>query len=273
MTTRPSAAAGTIQGMLISKNASIPFIGARISDLAHFEYILMDLEFPFVNIALPHWLTNTERLRKGEEILLNFELIFENLCYSAGTIESVTRHEKLEAELIKVRLAEPEYSNLPLRLNTPSMVFSVKQSENISIQLLFGQLLKDSIILKRGLDIYLQHLIPLFSRTGGKDETEFYSLRESYLNDLVLNLNNSILRLEEFRNNLLQFPPEHFNSLLPLSEIESVFMDLQTALPFEFFEIAFENRLISEYVSSIKSLERRLFANYNALAVLFCNHV
>jgi hypothetical protein len=122
--------------------------------------------------------------------------------------------------------------------------------------------------LKKGIDIYLEHLIIFFSRISGYPQEEYPQLRESLLVDIHNRVKEHCAQLEELyekiRNKTILQP--EVAKYIDLEELRSI---IESEIYIEIFRIAFSNESVMSYLNAIKNLEKRLYSNYNTVVLLY----
>jgi hypothetical protein len=129
---------------------NLPFLGSKEEDHLCFQYLMVDVSSSGARIAIPKWVVNRELIRKND--IINFHLSFEveKNFYDQGRIVRTQWDDDIQSEIYGVSVENVK----PLPCPGPHAL-----SENT-----VAKLLKDSMLLKKGVYIYLSHLIPLFSR-------------------------------------------------------------------------------------------------------------
>lgn len=126
------------------------------------------------------------------------------------------------------------------------------------------ELLNDAKLTKKTILIYLQHLIPFFSRVSRLCPTEHTNIEEN-IESVKNHIKVNIANIEALETETLLIE----NPLTPNSQIISRY--LQVLLP-EVSEKALTNlysiSLMPEYIKSIKLLEHKLCLNYNTVILL-----
>lgn len=235
----------------------LPLLGTR-TNYALFQYVLLDLTESSALISIPSWLVNRARLSEGEEISLHLN------STSSGTLTLVDT-------LGPDQLYRISFSN--------SNQVNWEPKEGLS-QL--RALLKDTFFLKKGVFIYLKHLVPYFSRIFLLSDSAYNDLKKLTLDDVSKHVQTHIQKLEELYST--------FQTTVTKREEVPIYLDLealrdavQSELDIPFLELAFDNQNPLEaeptntnatrpyyaYLEAIKTLENRLYTNYNQIVYIY----
>ena len=257
----------------ISRSPALPFVAIRESDFALFEYVPLDVSFPTIKVVLPPWLREQERLRDQDLISLNTSYVLSRGNFSHAYVSASEHHFGLNAEIVTLRFSEPEGNKLPIWMAEPKLEVALSLPEQLSIEEYFLTLLKDILILKKGINIYFSHLVPLFSRVLNQQQTDFKGVRTVLFEDVGKQLLEGTKRLEVYRSSVSKAltSKKRFKDALAESNFEEILSDLRYPLPFELFTTAIRDIVARNYLTSIKHLERRKFITYNVLTSIYVN--
>ncbi|MDP1879746.1 MAG: hypothetical protein Q8K60_02240, partial [Parachlamydiaceae bacterium] len=141
-----------------------PFIGCR-EDGEPFEYMLLDIDQEKATIAIYRWMVSHFNLDLNEKIYLFIPsvltLIYQFRKNTPGIVSLVKKDEQEDAFFYEISFNQDVSSNPNIK-NIQELALSLPGEGSISEMLI--QLVKDSIILKQGIRVYLKHLAPYFSR-------------------------------------------------------------------------------------------------------------
>ncbi len=257
---------------MIIDSVSLPFLGSRLGDQACFEYLLQEVDRDRVLLLIPRWVVSRERLKEDDTVQLNLPFVLDGRFFGQGRVDKTVWNEGLQSQECSLALeVEP--------LMPPGFFFSLQGSEG-RIDLkgfsppegLLRQTIKDSILLKRGILIYLNHLIPYFSRISEFPSEEYRQLRGYLFEDIRGRINQNKARLEELFLRLSDAccPQESIPDFIDLEELR---IAMESEIHSALFEITFDNALITEYILAIKELENRLYYSYNTIVLLFIKYL
>lgn len=161
----------------------LPFLGSREEDQVCFQYLPLDVSLHGLKIAIPHWLVKRERLQEGDLINLNVPFELAGKTFHQGKIVWTRWDEAMQAQVSGIFLRKEMPPNYPIyfSLETSRVIFA---SLEVSIDDLLARVLKDSMLLKKGVAIYFNHLIPYFSRITRYPASDYPALKEIFLDDI-----------------------------------------------------------------------------------------
>jgi hypothetical protein len=259
-------------GAMIIDSVTLPFLGSRLGDQACFEYLLQAVEEDRVCLVIPRWVVSRERLKEGDTVQLNLPFEVDGRFLGRGMVGKPEWRESLQSQECSLRLEEEP--QMP-----PGFFFSLQGSGGrIDLKgfsppegLLF-QTVKDSILLKRGILIYLNHLIPYFSRISEFPSEEYRQLRGYLFEDIQERIGQNKARLEDLFQKLSDVccPQESIPDFIDLEELRTA---MESEIHSALFEITFDNALITENILAIKEQENRLYYSYNTIVMLFIKYL
>lgn len=257
-----------------SNEIKFPLLGA-LEDGETFEYILCSINHDDIEIAILNWLVNRAKLHKNDKVALYIpQLLTDQYQFRknvSGIVTSITPHE-MGGEIYQITVdhLEKQYS-----VNEFSQQLPI---EGTTVDLLI-QLIKDSMLLKQGIEVYIKHIIPYFSRLGNYTDKEYLQIKKHFLLDVENHIKKNVSKLKELHHTL--------ESKLTKAEQIPLYIDLETLrenfeseISADLFQIVFneDNKISSGkgknhgfliYISAIKNLEKRLYSNYNQVVLLY----
>jgi len=235
---------------------NLPFLGSKEEDHLCFQYLLVDVNRSGVRIVIPKWVVNRELIRKGD--IINFHIPFEveKNFYDQGIIVWSQWDDTIQSEVYGVSVENSKSLPYP----EPRVT-----SENIVVKLL-----KDSMLLKKGVHIYLGHLIPLFSRITKYSQSEYPQLKTVFLEDVRGRISEHHLNLQDLYEKSIKEinTTSDIPKLIDLEELRAI---IESEIYVEIFNITFSDEHIKPYLNAIKKLENRLYSNYNIIVMLYVN--
>lgn len=237
---------------------NLPFLGSKEEDHLCFEYLLIDLSKNGLRIAIPKWVVNRDQIKKCD--VINFHLPYEvdNIFYDQGKVVRIEWDDTIEAQVCGVSIESSK--SIPYPYSS-----SVMQNENTLINLM-----KDMVLLKKGVYIYLSHLIPYFSRVTKYSRQEYPQLKTFFLDDVRNKVREHHMELE---NTFIKLKND-MTSALEISkfvDLERLRSTVESEIYVEIFRITFSDEHIMPYLNAIKKLENRLYYNYNIIVMLYVN--
>jgi hypothetical protein len=255
-----------------TKTPIFPFLGS-LSDGETFEYLYTKGKDQKITIGIYDWFVNRVKLHLHGCVDLHMPVFSEKIIISKSSLGRVTKiTEEKEGVLYEVTLSENQERQIP----QISKIF--KNEKEILDYLKF--LIKDTIILKQGVIVYLNHLIPYFSRTSAIEDQIYQKLEEQFLRDIESHVKKNESRLQhlldeiEKLKNLTEIPV-----YLNLEEIREIF---ESEISLTLFNVVFGENVkkstlfkntasygIVNYINAIKNLEKRLYVNYNLIVLIY----
>lgn len=267
------------QPLLLSTTLRLPFIGSRENG-EPFDYLLMKLNPDSGLIASSSWLTYPTLLSKGELINLHLHRCSQNNAIAAAPVKA------LVYPLEDSKLLHESYYRIQLEAPFASGNFK-SEKENPSEQEINNEIitvLKDSLLRKSGVYIYLKHLIPYLARILDTFVIKRYSALRT---DLFDNVHQQVEKHREgIRELYISFknrPPETAQMPLDL-DVELVRQFTRSEIDAELFSLALDNEPSGQdqplsnscypkqphlmYLEAIKVAEQKLYDNFNYLVAL-----
>ncbi len=235
---------------------NLPFLGSKEEDHLCFQYLLVDVSKSGVRIAIPKWVVNRELIRKGDVINFHIPFKVEKNFYDQGRIVRSQWDDIIQSEIYGVSV---ENCN-PLLYSEPEAA-----AENIVVKLL-----KDSMLLKKGVYIYLGHLIPFFSRITKYSQSEYPQLKTVFLEDVRGKISGHHLNLQELYDKAKR-EVNIASNILKVIDLEELREIIESEIYVEIFNITFSDEHIKPYLNAIKKLENRLYSNYNMIVMLYAD--
>lgn len=250
------------------ETVNLPFLGTRAEDHSSFQYLITDISPQGVGIAIPRWVVKKERLHEGQVIDLHVPFRIEGNTYFQGRIVWTRWDQDLQAQICGLAMINRKVIAEPLFICLDTFNIGVDHCNCAGIDKLLLRIIKDSVLLKKGVLIYLRHLIPYFSRISNYPANSYGQLKELILEDLVGNvaehrrklllLQEEIQQHDDFQNNLSKYL-----ELEPLREI------IESEIHMGILEATFESPSALQYLRAIKELEKKLYSNYNTVVLLY----
>jgi len=247
---------------------TLPLIATRDVDHQPFEYVLVDVSHSGAQFAIPRWTVSRERLETGAVIDLNLTLSSDGSSFTKGTVVWTKWSEEVRSELYAISQFQKTPAHSPFAISTEDASITVDMKEIESFPKHLIKTIKDCFLLKKGISIYLKHLIPYFSRIGNYPEADYPFLKDTVLNEI----RNHVFANYELLSRLHQFLSEEclkqddIPKLLNLEELRS---QIESEINIDIFTSTFESEKTAPYISAIKDLEQKLYANYNVAVMIY----
>lgn len=254
---------------MIVDSINLPLLGSREEDYICFQYLIQEISVTRAEILIPRWVAHREFLRPGD--LIDFHMTFriENAVYEKGRIEETLWSDAYDSQSC-FALLEPakfERALVTLACQQESCYFVETAAGADAVKELLD-VIKKTILLKKGIIIYLDRLIPYFSRMSDFPAAEYTQLREFFLADIqqqVLDHQKHLERMVE-RLKVELREPRDIPMAFDLEEIRSL---IESEISIDLFRITFDNDKVTSYMHSIKELEKKLYTQYNYTVLLY----
>lgn len=273
-----------------------PFLGARENG-EPFEYLLLDINQNKTDIVISKWMVNRTILKLNEKVdlfipsLLTAE--YDLRHHSSSVITSVTEEKLLQEYLFEASFVQP--LSITILQNWSLEEFSQKLvPDELLIDMLF-RLIKDSLLLKQSILVYLKHLAPYFSRIVNYPSKSYIELKKVVFDGI----SNVIKKNENALETLYFFLKETIKNIYDISillNLEDLREIMETEISQDLFYIAFSNitsrkdvdeklnqsvpelnhdqsNTYMNYLFAIQNLEKRLYSNYNQIVLIYLKSI
>ena len=249
----------------------LPFMGTREEDHAPFQYILHDINRDQAEILIPKWVVSREKLRVND--LINFHLPFclNRDIFEQGQIVSSRWDADREALACTACLAcmkDALPTAPPIFISITTSGFAIDLREFAVPENVFFEVLRDAALLKKGILIYFNHLIPFFSRISAYPTEEYALLRTSLFMEIRNRINENVQRLEAWSEGIEQkvCTQSDIAACVDLEEYRKV---MESEIYSDLFEMTFAEERVMAYIQGIKALEKKLYSHYNTIVMLY----
>ena len=263
-------------------NLHLPYTGVSYREEL-FQYFLLKITTHSALIAFPSWLVGGTYFSESQKVNLLLEgLLFKKSLAASALIGTSALHSnqfEKYGDLYRIVFDTP-LSGGSLLYKGEMEKFTEEETNCLALELI-----KDSLLIKEGLNVYFKHLIPFLSRIISMDEVDYKQLKDvllvsvrdkiqhniSYLNEIYLFLNER----KNNNENLFYFLDlEQLRSIFD-SEIDNLLFRLALGGQRDVLNIQlgaieeYSLRSYKTYLKSIKTLEHRLYSNLNTLTYLY----
>lgn len=255
----------------------LPFLGSRQNGEL-FEYLLLKMNPYSALIAIPDWLLSRTVLKDAEKINLHLRPFFKEGCpkelcgYTTVFESGKTNYENL----YRIQFVEP----------FPASLGNFEVANDVKSKLIL--LIKDSFFLKNGILVYLKHLIPFFTRILKISKVRYRELKDAMLDDIQEHVEKNMLELKNLYKKIVQHKEDenHLPLYLDLEKLRNL---IQSEVDLSLFQLALDDsnpnstkkfneifayqpysaRSYRVYLNAIKTVEHRLYDNYNCIVKLY----
>ena len=249
------------------ESIALPFLGSRGDDLQPFPYLLRDASSGGLGILLPSWLTGRQRLQTGETIFPHLPFGIGERSLNRGQVAWQRWSEEAEGQMVGIRLTGGTPVPYPLYLALDEQEVRIDLGRFQTSAALAERIIHDSVLLKRGILVYLRHLEALFSRVGELSREDYRIFREEVIADVRRRLQRNADYLAQYDPRLTATPQA--TAITERIDLEELRAAMEPEIHLELFELALGYETSSLYLESIKRLEHRLYLNYNAYVALY----
>ncbi|MGM0425190.1 MAG: PilZ domain-containing protein [Thermodesulfobacteriota bacterium] len=253
------------------ESAILPFLGSRQEDFQPFQYIVQDFSANGVRIAIPAWVQSRESLFQDDLINLHLPYKMQGQSKQQGQVVWEKWDSELQAQTCGIALSSPFPETYPVYISMQSQEVVIAPGQLQSMQNLLLQVIKDSLLLKRGLLIYLKHLRAYFTRVVSSSSQEYAQFQQI----IFLDIQNTLEQNTEYFNSLYMqaLDSKSEQEILRLVDIDQARKKVESELYVDLFSAVLDFDFIQRYLLALKTLEKKGYYNYNTLVMLYLKHL
>lgn len=248
----------------------LPLYGTIQPDYELFQYFPLRIWEKGVELASPSWLSQCYLLNEYDFVNLHIPLYRAGQFFTRGVIESVDSSPDKKMRIYRLAFVKEVVQEYPVWI-------SIKEGErpqfesNGNLEKVFRTSIKECVLLKKGVGVYLKHLAAYFSRTTGFS-TEIYSqLSQIFFEDVFATLNEKIKKLAAIEAGL------HLDDLRGAFHIPDSFQEIHqlviSEVNLDLLNLAFKTGEHVPYIVSIKELEEKLYWHYNTIVLIYDHYL
>lgn len=261
-----------------------PILGLR-SDGEPFEYLIEAINNNSIHIAVYDWFVSRTVLNIGEQVdLLIPNLLNESSQNSSdlGKVTNITPSSTKQVVEHKI-MYESAFKKNGLEINVLKL-FCNEKTLSISLHELLLQYIKDTKLLKSGVRIYFKHLNAYFSRISPFNPKEYAAINKAVFKDIEMHIKQNEKKLYELHE-LLEKKLMRSEDIAVLIDLEQLREMIESEISLSLLSHIFsEDKIPSQmaismdihskhpciaYLIGIKTLERRLYLNYNSIVAIY----
>jgi len=246
----------------------LPFLGCREDDHVSFQYLPLDISTQGYRIAVPRWVVSRERIQVNDLITLNSPFRFQGHTFFQGRVIWTAWDEALVSHISGLILEQEMPPTYPVYFSVQDSNINLNPEQFAAIDNCILDLFKDLILLKRGVSIYFKHLIPYFSRITGYSTKEYPHLKDLLLSDIQNNIMEHIDKLTQIFTGM-QSSHNLYQYIAKSLDLEHLRGLVESEISLDLLLITFESEAVRQYLTAIKELENKLYANYNNLGMIY----
>ena len=242
----------TIQSILF------PFLGSRAADFQPFQYILEDVSPGGVRISIPSWVVSREHLSKDDIIHFHVPFMLEERLLNVGRVAWANWDEDEQAQYVGAALEYAVPVEYPVHISHSTSTVETDLTYFNTTEDLLQQVLNDTVMVKKGIIIYLRHLSAFFKRATDLSKEEYEYFREVVLED-------ARVRAEKNAANLRAMAEAELTHL----DLEELRKSTEPEIYIDLFRQVLGEETVRMYLDAIKLLEKKLYANHNTAIMLY----
>lgn len=249
-----------------------PFLGSRELDHAFFQYLPIDISPAGLQIIIPNWVVDRDRLRNGDRINLHVPFRFGNAIYNEGVVVWTRWDEEAGGQCCGVAMDQKILAHYPIFIelgadSSPSIGLDLQNFKTAGQLLL--QFLKDAILLKKGVRIYLKHLGSYFSRIVDVPSEDYQQLKTFLFEDLDNKVAMNQAKLEALHE-VVRGAGDIDKKMARYVDLEELRQMMESEIYIDVLKSAFAaTETGMPLLDAIKTLEKKQYANYNAIVMLY----
>jgi len=250
--------------------ANLPFLGARTDTHALFQYLLTGSQGDTVEFAVPGWVALREHLTSGAKVAFHLPFHVRADFFDEGEIVAVRADVEQGGQAATARLTGRSPLRYPM-LAAPTggeVVFRNFEGDPVEPLELTRAVLRDCALGKHGVRVYFKHLVPLFSRITLFPDEDYRRLRFVLLEEIRQKIEANAAFFEGWAASVAKesLKPSDLATVLDLETLRAA---TEPEINNELFDAVFQTGAITQYLTAIRLLERRLCLNYNTLVLLY----
>lgn len=246
-----------------------PFLGTRELDHAFFQYLPIDISPAGLQFIIPNWVVNRDRLRNGDRVNLHVPFRFGQDIYSEGVVAWSRWDEEAGGQRCGVAMDQNVRAYYPIFIelgDSPAIGLDLQAFDTPEELLL--QLLKDAILLKKGVRIYLKHLVSYFSRISIVSAEDYRQIKTFLFEDLDKQVSLNQAKLEGLCERARGEVNEG-HGMARYVDLEELRQMMESEIHIEVLKSALATESAMPLLNAIKTLEKKQYANYNAMVMLY----
>jgi hypothetical protein len=249
------------------ESVNLPFLGTRIADMALFQYLLLDISLHGARILLPEWVTKRELLYKDTPIDFHLPFLFEGETFNKGGVAWAKWDTGMAGQVCGVRIDVRAPLYYPIYVSFAGKSITMDLSRQRTPENMLKKILHDTILLKKGILIYLRHINPILPRITGYDDVTLRQLRTFLFQDVRDLVEQNIAELTKYKANIRDGACSH-EHIHEVFDMEELLLTMEPELDYAVWGHAFDQEILHQYLAAILSLEKKIFYNYNTLVMI-----
>lgn len=246
-----------------------PFLGSRAEDHAFFQYLPIDISSHGLQIIIPKWVVNRERLRKEDRINLHVPFRLDGEVFNEGIIAWTRWDDEVGGQRCGVTMVQKVPAHYPLYIDLgagPGIGLDLQGFDSADMLLL--QLIHDAILLKKGVRIYLKHLVSYFSRIAEVSADDYRQLKVLLFKEMDDRVKANQASIEALYEQVRDKENLH-KEMARFVDLEELRGIMESEIAVDVLRSALASEAAMPLLNAIKILEKKQYANYNAIVMLY----
>ncbi|RKT46586.1 PilZ domain-containing protein [Thiocapsa rosea] len=252
------------------KGLRLPFLGTRLETRGIFPYVLLDISTHGARIILPDWAVRRELLHAGEHIDFHLPFMLDGVTYNQGRVAWTQRDDIQYGQVCGVDIETRSALYYPVFLELKAGKVAIDLHDMQSSERLLLRILKDTILLKRGILIYFGHFKPIVQRMIRSDPERAAMLRSYLFEDTESRVERNIAALERQRL-AIEGTDDLLGELATVLDLDALRVLMEPEIEPMVWISTFSEGLMREYLSAIMSLEAKIFYNFNTIVMIYAD--
>ena len=246
----------------------LPFVGSREEDHVCFEYLPLDISHHGLKIAIPKWLVSRERMAKDSSVNMHVPFKLNDEVFSRGKIVWAQWDDAMQAQLCGIYMEKKTPAYYPIFISIATKEIAIDLQDFSSKEDLLIRVLKDSFLLKKGVLIYLKHLVSYFSRITKYPTKEYPQLKTFLFDDIMDRVKRNQGKLESLYERMTM-DVRHQKNIAVHLDLEELRSFMESEIHVDLLKITFQTDKILPYLNAVKELEKKLYYNYNTIVMIY----
>ncbi|WP_020585642.1 PilZ domain-containing protein [Desulfobacter curvatus] len=246
----------------------LPFLGTRETDHEPFQFLIIDISENGLKIAIPRWLVGRDILKQDELINMHIPFRLGAAEYKHGRVMWKKYYDTVPGDTYGISMENRISPYDPVYISLETLKIDIDFQEFDSLEDISIKLLKDMYLLKKGILVYLKHLLPYFTRITEYRGEEYKQLKDIFLADIIKRVGQNYEKLfalyEETRKASCSL--DKISKSIDLEELREL---VESEINIEILKTTFKSESILPYLNAIKLLEQKQYADYNMIVMLY----
>jgi hypothetical protein len=243
----------------------LPLCGSIAFDYDPLQFFVVGYRDNEVLLTSPWWLDQGYIMREDVVINLHVPLIIGDAFHAKGIVKKIYR-DTAQTEMIYgltlIRETPIDWPYAVQLIDNQQPTITFKQS----IPILLTKGIRECILLKKSIAVYLKHLAVFFSRVTGLPREVYRRFNQFYFEDILTQIREKIARLEAIE---ISLPSVENMQKVPELNFEELQTLVATELSLDLLNLAFDRSRHLSYIIAVKEVEEQLYWYYNLLLLAF----